>query len=117
MTCRGPLGAAMNYDFEYLNSGVLVFDPVRHAQAIDMSRYISMLYPANRSWEVYDQGCLSLGIKLAGVPLHRLGADFNRCGAVTWDRWKPEMENYVWHFCGAKNPSRIDQTNWRVGCA
>ncbi len=67
----------------------------------------------DRTWEVYDQGLLSLAVKLEGIPLLALPPTFNRCGAVVWSRWVPTMSDYIWHFCSMGNPeSLINDTLW-----
>lgn len=106
------VGTPMDYTTEYINSGVLVFSPRVHRPAFDAARCIHGITP-ERSWEVYDQGCLSLGLKWSGTPLDLLPSEFNRCGERLWDRWTPTMDSYVWHFCGKKTWDVMQNTNWR----
>ncbi|WP_240359531.1 glycosyltransferase [Pyxidicoccus trucidator] len=106
------VGVALDYEREYLNSGVLVFSPREHGNVFDAARYIHML-THERSWEVYDQGCISLALKFTQTPLHVLPPTFNRCGARLWYHWTPRMDDYVWHFCGSKNVTHMDNTLWR----
>jgi hypothetical protein len=107
-----PVGTSMDYAIEYINSGVLVFSPRVHGPAFKAARCIHGITP-ERFWEVYDQGCLGLGIKWSGTPLHLLPSEFNRCGERLWDRWTPTMDCYVWHFCGKKMWAAMQNTNWQ----
>jgi hypothetical protein len=109
--CRS-VGVGLDYAREYLNSGVLVFSPHAHGDVFDAARYIHML-THERSWEVYDQGCLSLAVKFTQTPLHVLPPTFNRCGDKLWNHWEPQMDDYVWHFCGSKNLAQMDSTRWQ----
>ena len=108
--CR-LVGVSMDYANEYINSGVLVFKPGVHGAAFEAARCLHGITP-ERSWEIYDQGCLGLGIKWSGTPLHLLPSDFNRCGSRLWDHWTPKMSDYVWHFCGKKTWGVMQETNW-----
>ncbi|MEN6459508.1 MAG: glycosyltransferase [Thermoguttaceae bacterium] len=109
--CR-RIGVPMEYTTEYINSGVLVFGPHVHRPAFEAARCLHGLTP-ERCWEVYDQGCLGLGIKWSGTPLHRLPSQFNRCGERLWKHWTPKMDCYVWHFCGKKDRQSMQSTNWQ----
>ncbi len=70
--------------------------------------------PPERPWEVYDQGCLGLGIKWSNTPLHLLPPEFNRCGQRLWDHWKPKMDGCVWHFCDKKMWKAMQRTDWQA---
>jgi len=59
--CR-LVGVPIDYATEYINSGVLVFSSQAHKTAFESARCLHGITP-ERSWEVYDQGCLGLGIK------------------------------------------------------
>ena len=109
--CR-LVGVTMDYATEYINSGVLVFSPCVHKPAFESARCLHGI-TAERSWEVYDQGCLGLGIKWSGTPLHLLLSEFNRCGERLWDHWTPKMDAFVWHFCGKKTWGAMQDTNWK----
>jgi hypothetical protein len=105
-------GAWLELEREYFNSGLIVFEPRSHGKVFQHARTLAPLI-RNRSWEVYDQGLLSLALKLTSVPVLALSPTFNRCGAVVWDRWVPTMSDYVWHFGGMGNPeSQINGTLW-----
>jgi predicted O-methyltransferase YrrM len=111
-----PLAAAaaarLDLEREYFNSGILVFEPRAHARVFERARALTPLAP-DLTWEVHDQGLLSLAVKLEVVPLLALPPTFNRCGAVVWDRWVPTMSDYVWHFCSMGNPEAlINGTRW-----
>lgn len=106
------VGTTMDFTNEYINSGVLVFSPHVHKSAFEAARCLHGVSP-KRSWEVYDQGCLGLGIKWSGTPLHLLPPDFNRCGQRLWDHWTPEMDSFIWHFCGKKTWDAMQNTNWQ----
>ena len=106
------VGVSLDYTTEYINSGVLVFSPGVHRLAFNAAQCLHGVTP-ERSWEVYDQGCLSLGIKWSGTPLHLLPREFNRCGQRLWDHWTPKMDSYIWHFCGKKTWDVMQQTNWK----
>ena len=108
--CR-LVGVSMDYSNEYINSGVLVFNPRLHQPAFEAARCLHGISP-ERSWEVYDQGCVGLGIIWSGTPLHRLPPDFNRCGLRLWDHWTPTMDSYIWHFCGKKTWGAMQDTRW-----
>ena len=108
--CR-LVGATMDYTTEYINSGVLVFNPHVHQPAFEAARCLHGI-SRERSWEVYDQGCLSLGIKWSGTLLHLLPTEFNRCGQRLWDYWTPRMDSYIWHFCGKKTWAAMQETKW-----
>lgn len=109
--CR-VAGVRMDYATEYINSGVLVLSPGRHGSAFEAARCLHGI-TSERSWEVYDQGCLGLGIKWSGTPLHLLPPEFNRCGQRLWDHWTPKMDSYIWHFCGKKTWDAMQNTNWQ----
>lgn len=109
--CR-LVGVTMDYATEYVNSGVLVFSPRVHRPAFEAARCLHGI-TAERSWEVYDQGCLCLGIKWSGTPLHLLPPKFNRCGQRLWDHWTPKMDSYIWHFCGKKTWEAMQNTKWQ----
>ena len=109
--CR-LVGVPMDYATEYINSGVLVFSPHIHQPAFEAARCLHGI-TSERSWEVYDQGCLGLGIKWSGTPLHLLPPEFNRCGERLWDHWTPKMDSYIWHFCGKKTWDAMQNTNWK----
>ena len=105
------VGVTMDYTSEYINSGVLIFSPHIHKPAFEAARCLHGI-TAERSWEVYDQGCLGLGIKWSGTPLHLLPPEFNRCGERLWDHWTPKMDAYAWHFCGKKTWEAMQNTKW-----
>jgi hypothetical protein len=107
------LGVRLDFAREYLNSGVLVFAPHRHRQVFEAARFVWALTGDHSSWEIGDQGPLSLACKWTGTPLCVLPREFNRCGARLWDHWTPEMDDFVWHFCGSKNWSHMADTDWR----
>ncbi len=90
-------GAPLDLKREYFNSGLLVFEPRAHARVFERARALFALV-TERDWVVYDQGLISLAVKVEGVPLLSLPPTFNRCGAVLWHRWVPTMSDYVWHF-------------------
>ena len=106
------VGVPMDYATEYVNSGVLVFSPHVHRSAFDAARCLHGITP-ERSWEVYDQGCLGLGIKWSGTLLHLLPPEFNHCGERLWDHWTPRMDSFIWHFCGKKTWEAMQNTNWQ----
>ena len=106
------VGVPMDYTSEYINSGVVVFSPHVHRPAFEAARCLHGI-TSERSWEVYDQGCLGLGIKWSGVPLCLLPTEFNRCGERLWDHWTPKMDSFVWHFCGKKTWEAMQNTNWK----
>jgi len=106
------VGVTMDYATEYVNSGVLVFSPRVHQSAFEAARCLHGITP-ERSWEVYDQGCLGLGIKWSGTPLHLLPPEFNRCGERLWDHWTPKMDSYIWHFCCKKTWGAMQDTKWQ----
>jgi lipopolysaccharide biosynthesis glycosyltransferase len=109
---RLGLSGSFDYDRDYFNSGVLIFDLPAHAGVFARARELAASTDC-RSWEVYDQGVLSLAIKALGVPSLSLPPCFNRCGAVVWSRWQPRMDDFVWHFCGMGNPAhQINNTRW-----
>ena len=107
------VGVPMAYATDYINSGVLIFGPQVHQPAFDAARCLHGI-TSERSWEVYDQGCLGLGIKWSGVPLCLLPTEFNRCGERLWDHWTPKMDSYIWHFCGKKTWEAMQDTNWKA---
>ncbi len=109
--CR-LIGVSMDYATEYINSGVLVFNPRLYQSAFEAARCLHGISP-ERSWEVYDQGCVGLGIKWSGTPLHLLPPDFNRCGLRLWDHWTPKMDSHIWHFCGKKTWDAMQNTQWQ----
>jgi hypothetical protein len=109
--CR-TVGVPMDYSTEYVNSGVLVFSPHVHRPAFEAARCLHGI-TSERSWEVYDQGCLGLGIKWSGTPLCLLPTEFNRCGERLWDHWTPKMDCYIWHFCGRKTWDAMQNTAWK----
>jgi hypothetical protein len=106
------VGVTMDYAMEYINSGVLVFSPHVHRPAFEAARCLHGISP-ERSWEVYDQGCLGLGIKWSGTPLHLLPSEFNRCGERLWNHWTSKMDSHIWHFCGKKTWDAMQQTKWK----
>lgn len=106
------VGTPLDWSTEYINSGVLIFSPHGHKSAFDAASCIHGITP-ERSWEVYDQGCLSLGLKWSATPLCLLPPNFNRCGERLWDHWTPKMDSYIWHFCGKKTWDAMQNTNWK----
>ena len=106
------VGVPMDYSTEYINSGVLVFSPHIHQLAFEAARCLHGI-TSERSWEVYDQGCLGLGIKWSGTPLCLLPPELNRCGERLWDHWTPKMDSYIWHFCGKKTWDAMQNTAWK----
>lgn len=108
------LGVPLDFTREYLNSGVLVFSPHRHRQVFEAARLVWALTGDHRSWEISDQGPISLACRWTGTPLYLLPCEFNRCGSRLWDHWTPQMDAYIWHFCGPKTWEKMANTIWRV---
>ncbi len=112
----GPIckaqGIALNYEHEYLNSGVMVFSG-DHANVFEKARELSTA-AADRHWTVIDQGVLSVAVKMR-APLTLLDETFNRCGVLLNQAFDPLMNHYIYHFCGiADRDAKIDQTQWTV---
>ncbi|GAB6188122.1 glycosyltransferase [Thermopirellula anaerolimosa] len=108
------LGVPLDFSHEYINSGVLVFSPHRHRAVFEAARLIWALTGDHSSWEIGDQGPLSLARRWTETPLCLLPSEFNRCGARLWDRWTPVMDAFIWHFCGSKNWPHMADTNWQT---
>jgi len=113
----GPIcqanGIALDYEHEYLNSGVLVFSPVRHAGVFEKARALASA-TSDRHWTLIDQGVLSVAAKMLS-PQTMLEETFNRCGVLLNRHFDPAMNHYVYHFCGiADRDAKIDQTQWNV---
>ena len=102
-----------DYTRDYLNSGVMIFSPQRHKQVFSLARDLHPI-PWKRNWVTVDQGLIALALKLAGVPVKVLPPEFNRCGDKVWNHWKPEIDDYVWHFCGRKTWEKMANTIWKV---
>lgn len=103
----------MVWETEYLNSGVMVFSPRRHAKIFEIARALHPI-PWVRNWITIDQGLLALALKIVEPPRVFLPPTFNRCGAMLWDHWQPQMTDYIWHFCGPKNWEHITHTIWQI---
>jgi len=110
--CR-LLSIEMEYTKEYYNSGVMIFNPQLHESVFEFARAIHPL-PSHRGWVTIDQGVLSAALKYLQTPVCQLPPTFNRCGAKLWTHWKPEMDDFIWHFCGPKNWEHISQTIWQA---
>lgn len=108
------LGVRLDVTREYLNSGVLVFGPHRHQQVFEAARLVWALTGDHSSWEIGDQGPISLACRWTATPLCLLPHEFNRCGAQLWDRWTQQMDDFIWHFCGSKNWTHMAETDWRA---
>lgn len=110
------LGLSDTFDYErdYFNSGMLVFDLPTHQQVFVKARALMELTDC-REWEVYDQGLLAVAVQATFTPFLSLDHSFNRCGERLWRRWQPEMTEFVWHFCNMNNPEfEINSTQWHV---
>ncbi|WP_460185730.1 phage portal protein [Thermopirellula anaerolimosa] len=107
------LGVRLEFAREYLNSGVLVFSPHLHHHVFEAARFVWAVTPDHSSWEIGDQGPISLACRWTETPLCLLPHEYNRCGARLWDRWTPHMDAYIWHFCGRKHWSQMADTDWR----
>lgn len=111
------LGTQLDFPTEYINSGVLVFSPRRHLQVFEAARLVWSLTGDHSSWEIGDQGPISLARRWTKTPLCQLPCQFNRCGARLWYRWTRQMDDYIWHFCGRKNWSAMADTDWRISAS
>lgn len=108
--CR-LLSVNMDYSTEYYNSGVMVFSPQLHGQVFQIARDLHAI-PWVRNWVTIDQGLLALALKITDTPVTRLPPVFNRCGDKLWNHWQPDMDDYIWHFCGQKNWDKMANTRW-----
>jgi lipopolysaccharide biosynthesis glycosyltransferase len=110
------LGATLNVEQQYFNSGALVFNPSFHASVFQYARNLASFHDYS-SWQVSDQGLLSIAVSiLRSRYLRILDSNYNRCGAPCWQDWTPEMKSYVLHFCGPREGrnKKIAATNWMV---
>jgi len=103
----------MDYATEYYNSGVMIFSPHRHRHVFEMARDLHPI-PWKRNWVTNDQGLISVSLKLTNTKVATLPPEFNRCGDKLWNNWKPEMDDYVWHFCGPKTWEKMANTRWEL---
>lgn len=101
----------IDWEREYLNSGVMVFSPQKHAKVFELARVLHPI-PWVRNWITIDQGLIALALKIVDPPKMFLPPCFNRCGAKLWNHWTPYMTDYIWHFCGPKNWNHMIQTQW-----
>ena len=104
--------ATFDHEVDHLNTGVLVFDPRRHAGVFSEARRVA---GAATGLPFFDESSLSLAIKRSG---HRqlLDGSFNRCGIAEWPDFGPQMTDYIWHLCGCKSQAvnaRIDAVRWQ----
>jgi len=107
------LNVEMDYTNDYFNSGVMIFSPPRHRVVFELARALHPMVKRG-GWITTDQGLISLALKALNISIHRLPPTFNRVGQKLWERWQPEMDDYIWHFCGPKNWERMAQTKWQV---
>ena len=92
---------AESYDvaIDHLNTGVMVFEPARHAPIFTEARRFAA---TPGEYPFYDEPWLSLAAKKSGRR-QLLDKTFNRCGLAHLSCFTPAMIDYVWHFCGCKN--------------
>lgn len=115
VVARGNFGCVSSDDctVDHVNTGVMVFEPKRHADIFSESREMfATAAPLSRSAE----SSLSLAVKRSGRR-QLLDKSFNRCDIVNRPNVGPKMTDYIWHFCGNESGdvnSQIDATIWQL---
>lgn len=106
-------GVSFDHTVDHLNTGVMVFDPQRHAGVFGEARRFAV---AARGLPYFDEPPISLAVKRSGRR-QLLDSSFNRCGMANLADFSPTMTDYIWHFCGRKTDAvnaQIDATRWQL---
>jgi hypothetical protein len=106
-------GETYDFTIDHLNTGVMVFEPARHAPLFAAARRYAA---SEKEYLFFDEPWLSLAAKQSGRRQF-LDKTFNRCGLANLDSFTPTMFDYVWHFCGIKSDdvnAQIDATIWQA---
>ena len=102
-----------DYTVDHLNTGVMVFDPQEHAGIFSDAR---KFFDAAAELPFFDEPPISLAVKKSGRR-QLLESSFNRCGVANLPDFRPQMTDFIWHFCGCKSDAvnaQIDATIWQL---